>query len=137
MTNEEAKKFIHGLSYDLGTTGMEAYTTDDGYKLRMAMCVLKNESQPCEDCISREDTLKKFKNTYFDNETVIRCAELVLGGMPPVQPTRPKGEWIKLYKGDTNEHCSKCGFEARRKYNFCPDCGEEKILRRVKNDRIY
>ena len=44
------------------------------------------EQESCADCISREDTLKKFKQIYFDNDTVVRCAELVLGGMPPVTP---------------------------------------------------
>ena len=38
------------------------------------------------DCISKEDTLKEFKRVYFDNATVIRCAELILGSMPSVTP---------------------------------------------------
>ena len=116
MTNEEAKDYIR-----------EWCPYDKREKIINAL-----EQQPCDDCISREDTLKKFKNTYFDNETVIRCAELVLGGMPPVQPQRPKGKWIENLKYDPDIdgrhwYCSACHHEVDHieyKYdNFCSNCG--------------
>ena len=53
------------------------------------------EPQPTDDCISREDTLKEFKRVYFDNATVIRCAELILGSMPSVTRERPKEDGVE------------------------------------------
>ncbi len=36
------------------------------------------------ELISRETVLDTFKRKYFDNETVIRCAELVVNGAESV-----------------------------------------------------
>ena len=57
------------------------------------------EQESCEDCISREATLAEFKRIYFDNETVIRCAELILGGMPPVTPN-PKTDVLDKIRAE-------------------------------------
>lgn len=82
------------------------------------------KSQPCSDAISRKEALGVFArkadaiNPYSEAWEAVRA-------LPSVQPHRPKGKWIKLYKGDTNENCSECGYEARRKYKFCPNCGCE------------
>lgn len=80
-----------------------------------------------DDLISRQATLDKFKKTYFDDKTVIRCAELVLGGMPSVQAKQRTGHWV-------DGHCSECGCDAPAYIvdwkwqkdmdaNFCPNCG--------------
>ena len=100
---------------------------------------LKNryKKEPCEDCISRQDTLAEFKRVYFDNDTVIRCAELVLGGMPSVTPQPKSGRWI-LSGGYWR--CSECKEKALLKFdratgncreyipiksNYCPNCGKK------------
>lgn len=78
------------------------------------------EQEPCDDAISRKATLEKFKKTYFDNETVIRCAELVINGMPPVNLQEPKtGHWI-------DKKCSACGCKSMLGLcieNYCANCG--------------
>ena len=40
---------------------------------------------------------------------------------------RPKGRWIKLYKGQVNSYCSECGYEAGKLSNFCPECGSKLV----------
>lgn len=86
MTRDEATEYLIDISYKFGNISVEYLTEKDGEKMREAINVLTNEQQTCEDAISRKDTLAKFKKIYFDNKTVIRCAELVIGGMPSVQP---------------------------------------------------
>lgn len=51
------------------------------------------KQEPCEDAISRKNTLAEFRRVYFDNDAVIRCAELVLGGLPSVTP---QTKWIPV-----------------------------------------
>lgn len=87
------------------------------------------QQEPCDDCISRQATLEKFQKTYFDNQTVIRCAELVLEGMPPVTPQPKMGRWIKVSPW-TKPYCSECGESCIGVHgfdcittDFCPHCG--------------
>lgn len=99
MTREERGKAIEHIN-DILTEATEhedsvSYVTSEDAKwLRLAIEALKQES--CDDCISRKDTLSEFKRVYFDNDTVIRCAELVLGGMPPVKPQYTEAEIQKM-----------------------------------------
>lgn len=96
------------------------------------------EQQPCEDCINRKDTLAEFKRVYFDNDTVIRCAELVLGGTPPVTPRPKMGRWYSTgIQGEIDGQiiksfiCSECSAisvfrMAEGKIvngDLCPNCG--------------
>lgn len=85
-----------------------------------------------DDLISRQATLEKFKKTYFDDRTVIRCAELVLGGMPSVQPQQRTGYWImhfdEISPSDSTMECSECGEELTVMYvkgDYCPNCGSK------------
>lgn len=89
MTNEVKEALDLIESYGLGLSHKQAVKV-----IRMAL-----EQQPCADCINREDTLKEFKRVYFDNATVIRCAELILGSMSPVTPTNEdiKEAYLKGY----------------------------------------
>lgn len=86
MTREEIINEIKCLLSELdnGEDAVSYLTQNDIKWLNENIKAL--EQEPCEDCISRKDTLKKFKQTYFDNDTVIRCAELVLGSMPSITP---------------------------------------------------
>ena len=101
MTNEELK--IHLLLLKENARGIED-TIIQNVKKESFLWIIEElikalEQQPSDDCISREDTLKEFKRVYFDNATVIRCAELILGGMPSVTPTSEdiKEAYLKGY----------------------------------------
>ena len=63
----------------------------------------------CEDAISRSHALSEFKRLYFDNDTVVRCAELVLGNEPPITPQPKTGKWIMIDKELQRYKCSECG----------------------------
>lgn len=90
----------------------------------------------CEDAISRSHALSEFKRLYFDNDTVVRCAELILGNEPPVNPQPKTGYWI--YE-NYNWRCSECNeapktlgyvgtadFMAEH-FKFCNHCGARMI----------
>lgn len=87
------------------------------------------EPEKCGDCVSRKATLDEFKRIYFDNATVIRCAELVLGKIPSVEPERKPGKWIKAIDPDVNawtggHTCSECGRVCvQMSMNYCANCG--------------
>ena len=90
MTRDEAKKFLEGLKeHHIEIIGNEILPTEEYLKICDVINLLSAE--PCEDAVSRADTLAEFKRLYFDNDTVIRCAEIVLGGMSPVQPKEKAG----------------------------------------------
>ena len=112
------------------------------------------EQEDCEDAISRQaviDSLRKRFSDGFDsdkwwNSTIVLWA---INEVAPIQPVRPKGEWLTveladaprcIYKevevkvdkdGYVNDEvkCSVCGEwlagsgEYRTKGNFCPNCG--------------
>lgn len=84
-----------------------------------------------EDCISREylqnltcGIVDKDGNIY----QVVMLADI--NNAPPVDPVRPKGEWIYKLTWD-NVHksrtCNKCGYHEvvfpNEAANFCPNCG--------------
>jgi hypothetical protein len=65
MTREEAKETINRISWDLGTTGMEYLTCEDGEKLREAGAVLGHGS------IDYEVAWKQLKHTLIDTKMEI------------------------------------------------------------------
>jgi hypothetical protein len=99
--------------------------------------------QPCEDCISREQTLKAFaekcggecacceyNGSGYDNAE--NCK--LIKSMPSVTPSRPRGKWIVEREEITTEDCfisyphtkcSLCKVEVRFATNFCPCCGAD------------
>ena len=101
---------------------------------------IKTELKPCEDCISREQTLKafaekcggecaccKYNGSGYDNAE--NCK--LIKSIPSVTPTRPKGKWIE--QTDKNKklygwfYCSECGAVLGRVdgANYCSECGAE------------
>lgn len=142
MTREE---IIDGLEiYTVGRLNKDKIhiAVEELQKFIDEIKTLKQE--PCEDCISRKNTLAEFKRLYFDNDTVIRCAELVLGGMPSVTSQTKTGHWI-LSGGYWR--CSECKEKALlkldkvgvgcREYipiksNYCPNCGR-KMMQEVED----
>ena len=99
------------------------------------------EEESCEDCISREQTLKAFtekcvgecaccKYNGSDNGTAENCK--LIKSMPSVTSTRPKGKWIHWtddYKDYVTCSCCEYGEEGEvllsDKTPFCPICGAE------------
>jgi len=93
---------------------------------------------PCEDCISREQTLKAFaekcggecacceyNGSGYDNAE--NCK--LIKSMPSVTPSRPKGKWIHWtddYKDYVTCSCCEYGEEGEvllsDKTPFCPNC---------------
>lgn len=123
MTNEE-------LDF-IGSLNMHDEISNEAYKKIMCHC---EEQEPCEDCISRSHTLSEFKRIYFDNDTVIRCAELILCNELSVKPKQKAGNWIpqNIHNCHTDFKCSECGYihkfmhlygEPVADYTYCPNCG--------------
>ena len=93
--------------------------------------------QPCEDCISRQETIDAIKKihpvdteydcTLYDKIDVM----YVLEDLPSVTPQPKIGRWIDegFYAEGHSEHayrCSECdehyiGYVGE--FNFCPNCG--------------
>lgn len=90
------------------------------------------EQEPCEDCISREKTLKvMIEQLGIRNEDYLLPAEAtlyrVVKNMPPVTPQPKTGQWV-------DDKCSVCGkgiedlIESSEWYwnespKYCPFCG--------------
>lgn len=85
MTKQEIKSYI---AEELANEEPEIYLDADDYKVILEALSV----EPCEDCVSRSHVLSEFKRIYFDNDTVIRCAELVLGAERPVYTTPKKNK---------------------------------------------
>lgn len=96
--------------------------------------------EECEDCISRENTLKAMiEQLGIRNEDYLLPAEAtlykVVKRMPPVSPMPKMGKWIEHHRTDLGEklndmcECSECGVwfsmcELLHR-TYCPNCGEK------------
>lgn len=108
-----------------------------------------------DDLISRQAAIDALKEHYWDSElqkakddpcVIDAMTDLgirTIKALPPVSPTRPKGEWIiKDGKEDGYDiggvktwyiqiMCDKCGFIKTAieghtgQYHFCPNCGAD------------
>ena len=109
------------------------------------------EQEPCEDCISRREAIKRFTYNYkgeripdYDCDNWPVQIDLItvreyLRDLPPVTPQTKVGHWITEIKSDlrgdmwpTNPRCSECGGEPYYSntiynYNFCPYCGAKMV----------
>ena len=104
--------------------------------------VLKTlEQKPCEDCISRKETVYYIKNQIHEiisesgidkNGHTNRVLRAIVNGIetfPSVQPTRSRGKWI-IYTDQNGDHritCDKCKhyytiLREQTIYNYCPNC---------------
>ena len=92
------------------------------------------EQEPCEDVISRKDTLKliydfKEKHTEDRKKHPINYGTLLdlirlIRELPPVNPAEKVGQWVK----DDNDYeyfwrCSKCNKRSDVGWEYCPNCG--------------
>ena len=109
-------------------------------------------SDICGDAISRADLqreiLEEFGSEHEHDDTINTIYGMVINA-PCVQPSRPKGEWIK--HDEERDYCSVCKhiFKTRTLtkqdkwttyvddlgYNFCPNCGAPMI--RGESDEAY
>lgn len=91
------------------------------------------EQEPCEDAISRQaviDIVKDMRDLV--REDVLCDAIKSIQKLPPVQPARKIGKWVKNDKENPNDwHCSRCGaivedFEQiYHNWLYCYHCGAQ------------
>ncbi len=90
----------------------------------------------CEDCISREETLKAFAEkcggecgccVYNGSgyDTAENCK--LIKSMPSVTPQPKTGHWIttRTFMHDGEFYCDKCKCDSpnNEKWDYCPNCG--------------
>ena len=107
------------------------------YKHDDIMIILKTIPSPpvepkpvCEDAISREDAIEavRLETGKLGRELLGRGDILdIISALPPVEPERPRGEWItKSTGGEMFDCCSACGYvEWDVPKNYCPNCGAD------------
>ena len=83
----------------------------------------------CEDAISRADTIEAMcSKCVIKEECIGECSDVVvIKNMPPVQPERPKGEWIdmqgnQLKIGGYSGYCSACHEWSEYLTEYCGKC---------------
>ena len=94
---------------------------------------IKTELKPCEDCISREETLNKINELIAEyiplmpiGWTLPLNIAKTINELPPVKPQSPKGKWI--YSKYHTWICSVCGENTRKYTGVVPS--EEKMKKR-------
>ena len=134
MTNEEAKKIIFNQWQSFLEDNIDYGGISEAYK----MAIRSLETQPCEDCISR-NTLERvicaltywhpttdgrlevggaFDNTVYKVEDVWRLIRV----LPPVTPQLKIGHWEDCSNGWM---CSNCYKDVSHESDFCPHCGAD------------
>lgn len=111
MTREEAKDFLYSIAGNLGLIYVEDYTSKDGEKMREAIKAL--EQEPCEDAISRSETIK-YLNTNMawydedgemaDSDEKLKVITDLINGVPSVTPSHKKNDWIPCSVRLPEEH---------------------------------
>lgn len=94
---------------------------------------LKKQTEPCEDCISRQAVLECLDWYEHDRcEIDIYIREIVedIKKLPSVQPEQRTGTWKIVdvlhgeWEGTKKYACDKCGEKVGVfKSNYCPNCG--------------
>lgn len=91
------------------------------------------ERQPNEDCVSRKavhDLIATWLSDYLTDETreALETIDGKVEDLPPVTPTRKKGEWIvEVWNNKEHHTCSSCQhiIDYEPCYHYCPMCGAE------------
>ena len=83
--------------------------------------------KPCDDAISRADALKVASNECQEFRGIYGRIEDGIQKLPPVTPSRRKGNWnwSSLY-GNTFV-CSECNYRVKDNTDFCPNCGARMV----------
>lgn len=116
---------------------IEDETTLDGNEMRDLVEFLST-LEPCEDAISRQAALDiAFKYCPDDDGTCLEARSDLrnmldeIEALPPAQPERKKGQWMKEDRGHVEycAVCDQCGFDwiwsDREYFKFCPNCGAD------------
>lgn len=129
MTKEKAIKMLKSKMDGHTDTSYEWAET-----VRMAIKAL--EQKPCDDCISREETLKALMDewTEYDRELIDYLFEKI-DKLPSVTPQPKVGRWIKYGVprcGEQHYKCTSCGYYINfgqwgelytKEFKYCPSCG--------------
>ena len=127
MTKEEAIKIIKSECYVFNPFNFDC-TRMINTALDMAIEAL--EQEPCDDCISRKDTIKWLKKvTVTDGITFKTGFKQILHDieqMPPVTPKQKMGRWWErnTYPQESRSwDCSECQEIVFERTDYCPNCG--------------
>ena len=128
MTREEAIERLKSI-LETGVTDADVLLYTEDYEA-FNMAIKELEKQSCEDCISRQTVLEKWKNTTPRGKAEF---DQVIMMIPSVTPQPKIGEWLK--NGELCK-CSNCHsnvlFSAIKFYNYCYRCGAD--MRGEKNE---
>ena len=89
------------------------------------------EAEPCEDCISRSEFLKRiapYDTADKMDHALYRFAYMKMKDCKTVYPARIKGEWEVAQADADVYNCNQCGivvFGKSETSRFCPNCGAE------------
>ena len=140
MTNEEAiERYTSNAEYERTHGNLQGYL-----EFKQLAEWLKDykrllEQQPCEDAISREDTLKAIiENLGIRSKEYLLEAEKAVyktvENMPSVTPQPKTGHWVKVTNGRGGHECDLCheyapSYQSGKEYltNYCPNCGAKMI----------
>lgn len=98
---------------------------------------LLKEFEPCEDAISRVETVKFLANhsNEFEDKKIrmaFQSASSLVNNphnLPPVQPQPKTGHWKRISIDKYSEHamywyrCDRCGKDNLGDTDWCPNCG--------------
>ena len=122
MTREE----FMDLVYD------ELHSDGDNYRANRIIDAADEYAEPCEDAISRQAAIDEICTAWkiddLDNLTEAMLVDMIKA-LPPVSPSRPKGEWID-YPDEGFVECPFCHSATNCDGNigelhYCFSCGAE------------
>ncbi len=134
LVNEQIKQVSWGYALE----------EDSAYEVSWKDVLKWLENEPCEDAISREETLKAMCDKCPMYNCVTRCSSYRhIEKMPSVTPQPKTGKWIDdgQYAEGHSEHayrCSECGenyIGYVGKYKYCPNCGAKMKESGDKNEK--
>lgn len=124
MTREEMLKWLERIEKDIYVCSLESTFADDAKSCAIHKAIKALSAEPCRDYISRQAVLNEMERRHQEGDTITKG---FIKSLPPVNPTRPKGEW--LFTEIINDYyvtgqCSRCT-QRNRIDNFCPNCGAD------------
>lgn len=93
------------------------------------------KQEPCDDCVSRETVINTIMPYCSDDDGStgnlddLRNVLDDIESLPPIQPKREKGEWIKTQLGTVCNKCYRFPLLSKDENeilsNYCPYCGAD------------